>query len=337
MTRSTVFVSAAVAALSWEHDLGRYVATLSTLLAVGIIGGCDSRPVDAMPAADTSTVAISVRPERILLAPRETAQLRSQADDPRGQPVGGANFNYHSGDSRIATVDSFGHVTAVGPAGRTEIVVRSGSLLATVPVRVDPGPPAELQPVSGDAQRVTAGTPAREPWVVRLRDADGNPIAGVALQLRVDAQQDSAQAITDQDGEAHWMPELPTAAGEVRMVVEPAEQGTEQALTLRLSAQIVPAPIATLDVDAAATTAADARPAGWRGSVVALDRFGNRVPQAPIEWQVAAACGRVRDSTATTTDSGTASITIDNARKPPRGCRVVARSADGSETAVPLR
>ena len=287
--------------------------------------------------ASEDAIAVTIRPERVVLTPGASVQLQCQADDVDGGAVGGAEFTFQSEDTAIANVDRFGRIAAVGPAGDTTVIVRSGTLLARVPVRVEHGEPAELQPVSGDAQQLVAGAPVGEPWVVRVRDVAGNPVAGIALTLRIDGAADVAQTTTDADGEAHWAPVLPTTAGPVRMLAELATPDAERPLALRLSAQVLPAAVATLGVDDSVTRdeAADAR--SWRGGVIALDRFGNRTPQVPIEWQVAAACGRLVDSVATTTDAGTAVITVENTRKPPRGCRVVARAADGIETVVPLR
>ncbi|MEZ5458118.1 MAG: Ig-like domain-containing protein [Steroidobacteraceae bacterium] len=307
------------------------------LLALLTVAGCQSPQAEPATAASGMAVVVSVRPERVVLTPGDSAQLQCQASDVDGGAVGGAEFTFESEDPAIANVDRFGRIAAAGPAGDTSIVVRSGTLRARVPVRVEHGEPVDLQPVSGDAQQIVAGAAADEPWVVRVRDVAGNPVAGIALTLRIDGAADAAQTTTDADGEAHWTPVLPTTAGPVRMLVEPATPDAEQPLVLRLSAQVLPAAVATLGVDDSVTRddAADAR--RWRGGIIALDRFGNRTPQVPIEWQVAPACGRLVESITTTTDAGTAAVTIENARKPPRGCRVVARAADGIETSVPLR
>lgn len=306
------------------------------LLALLSLAGCQSPQAEPATAAGEVAVAISVRPDRVVLAPGLSAQLQCQANDVDGSAVGGAGFTFQSADPAVANVDRFGRITAAGPAGSTTIIVRSGTLLARVPVQVEHGDPVELLPVSGDAQRIVAGVPASEPWVVRARDVAGNPVAGIALTLRIDGAAEIAQATTDADGEALWMPALPTAAGAVRMIVEPATVDPERPLVLRLSAQVVPAAVATLDVDVSVTgdKAGDQR--NWRGGVIALDRFGNRAPQVPIEWRVSSACGRLVDSVTSTTDTGTASITIENARTPPRGCRVVARAPGNIETPVPL-
>ena len=134
MRRSTGSDAATDAAASWSADLGRCAAILSMLLALLAVAGCQSPQAEPATAASGMAVVVSVRPERVVLTPGDSAQLQCQANDVDGGAVGGAEFTFESEDPAIANVDRFGRTAAAGPAGDTSIVVRSGTLLARVPV-----------------------------------------------------------------------------------------------------------------------------------------------------------------------------------------------------------
>lgn len=75
---------------------------------------------------------------------------------------------------------------------------------ATEP-RSQPGPPAQIQVVSGDLQPSTVGQELAQPLVVRVADSVGVPVAGQIVNWRVTAGDGSVfagAAITDAAGEA---------------------------------------------------------------------------------------------------------------------------------------
>lgn len=45
--------------------------------------------------------------------------------------------------------------------------------------------PAAIVPISGDGQRATVGSPLSQPLAVRVTDATGRPVAGVAVRYRI--------------------------------------------------------------------------------------------------------------------------------------------------------
>jgi len=82
-------------------------------------------------------------------------------------------------------------------------------------VTVGAGAPARLVIVSGDAQTTTVAT-VLTPFVVRLEDAAGNPIAGATVDWAVAAgggSLDTASSVTDASGAATASGTLGTAAG----------------------------------------------------------------------------------------------------------------------------
>lgn len=158
-------------------------ATFCVVPLFASLAGCrDERSVPPSPPPEVYSIA--VEPASLVLAAGGGAQLAAQADDSRGETVGGASFSFASADPRIATVTATGRVTAPGPAGRTEVRVASAGRVAAVPVVVNAGPAARVDLVEAPTARVAAGE-SLGTVRVRLVDAHGNAIGDRPVEWRI--------------------------------------------------------------------------------------------------------------------------------------------------------
>jgi adhesin/invasin len=98
---------------------------------------------------------------------------------------------------------------ALLPLSRVLVLTALAALSACSEDPDGPGDPAALQVVSGSGQTATVGTAATQPVVVKVVDADGAPVPGVAVSWVVTAGGGSvfsASVTTGEDGTAsnHW-------------------------------------------------------------------------------------------------------------------------------------
>lgn len=168
-------------------------------------------------------------------------------------------------------------------------------------------PPAGLVVVAGDAQVAPVATPVPVPPAVRVVDASGAGVPGVAVTFAVTAGAgvvEPAVIVTGPDGVAavaSWT--LGTMAGAGNQAV----QASVPTLTPRVfTATATPGPAATIELsrgDAQTAAAATALPEPLE--VVVRDGFGNRVVGAPVEF--VAAQGFATPETVNSSAAGTAS------------------------------
>lgn len=138
-----------------------------------------------------------------------------QVTDAFGNPIGGVDIAWtppDGGSVSPATVttgaDGFAAVqVTLAPNAGIQHTTAGAPGLAGSPLTFThtalPGAAASLEIVSGDGQSGLAGTSLPEPLVVRTRDADGNPVAGLGVTWVVTAGRGSAQPqnmTTGQDG-----------------------------------------------------------------------------------------------------------------------------------------
>jgi uncharacterized protein (TIGR03437 family) len=129
---------------------------------------------------------------------------------------------------------AFVYDSSVAPAARPGVVLIRAALAANPQVFAEGSYTvrslAELRPVlsrlSGDAQSGAPGTVLPAPLRVVLRDASGNPIAGVPVRFEASPGGGIVEAtgLTDADGVAQARLRLPVSAGVVLASVEAAGQ-----------------------------------------------------------------------------------------------------------------
>jgi Big-like domain-containing protein len=172
----------------------------------------------------------------------------------------------------------------------------------------------ELSILGGDSQNGTVGEGLDHPLVVKVVDSSGGPIvdlpvAFVAVSGDAGGRLQPDTAITDSHGQASAVWILGTIPG-----------------TRTAEAQVVVTgdsspPVVTFQATAAAGAPDTVRALspliqpGRRNQtldsplvVVALDRFGNPVGGAPVNWEVTAGGGLLSDSLTPTGADGTASV-----------------------------
>jgi hypothetical protein len=169
------------------------------------------------------------------------------------------------------------------------------------------GPPTALEIVSGDDQDGTVGTELDDPLVVRVLDADGDPVRGQTVEFRVSAgggSLDEASVETDSDGTAEVRWTLGTVAGSEQNVEASVDDGA-QPLAVSFSAIALPGAVVTLQVaGGAGQTGVLGQQLAESLAVRAVDSHGNGVPGVPIAWQASAAGDAVLPGSAATGADG---------------------------------
>lgn len=169
------------------------------------------------------------------------------------------------------------------------------------------GPPTSLAKVSGDPQTGAAGTALAQPLVVRVTDANGNPVAGVTVAFAAAAGGGTVtptSAATDAQGRASATLTLGGAAGDQTVTATVA--GLPQVV---FSVTATAGPAATLtkvagDNQSARTgTAVPVAP-----SVRVTDQFGNPVSGVTVTFAVTGGGGSVTGGVVTTSAAGTAAV-----------------------------
>jgi hypothetical protein len=171
-----------------------------------------------------------------------------------------------------------------------------------------------LEVLRGNGQAGTVGEPLPAPLVVRVATDAGAPMAGRKVAFVAPGGATEAfnpdTAVTDSKGEAltQWVlgTQPGTYVGEARIVAE----GDTTVKTVSFQADALPGAPDT--VRAAGPTSQPGR----RGqalaqplSVIVLDRFGNPVGGAEVDWRVHGGDGELSEETATTGADGVSSVT----------------------------
>jgi hypothetical protein len=245
--------------------------------------------------------------------------LAVRAADSLGQPLFDLPVQWKGLDGVKVTphserTDTLGQAQAdvtLGPkAGTQRIRISLGGRVPSLVLKVTarPGSPTAAR-VAGNGQQAVAGSALPHSVGVLLTDRAGNPVPGWGLRARVEAGggrlSDSALT-TDSSGVARVRWTLGERAGGQRVEFWTAETPP----VLRLAAEAVAVPGTTskiaFETPAANTPAAVSERSG-RAVVVATDRFGNHVPNVPLE--ASASGGSVTPSRAVTDAQGRAAFT----------------------------
>ncbi|MEO8139957.1 MAG: Ig-like domain-containing protein [Gemmatimonadota bacterium] len=168
-------------------------------------------------------------------------------------------------------------------AGRQRLLVQIGRTRAIAPLvlvaRAEAGPAAKAELLGGQSQRGTAGHTLPKPLTIRVRDGQGNPVAGAAVTIRPKAGsvQDSLLT-TDQSGRLTIRWTLGHAAGEQRLQL--SVDGLDSALTV--SAHALAGPPAALTLTPLPIGLAPGKYARIVGRVT--DAGGNPVSNALVRF-----------------------------------------------------
>jgi protocatechuate 3,4-dioxygenase beta subunit len=172
------------------------------------------------------------------------------------------------------------------------------------------GPPARLEVVSGEAQSAPAGTQLATPLVVRVTDANGNPVPQQIVNFVVTSGGGGVfapAAITNADGTAQNLWTLGTSVAAPQTLEARAVDPTSGAPLVFATFHATVAAGAATQVTRTAGNAQSglmAAPLTDSLQVKVLDQYGNPVPNVTVTW-AAADGGTVSPATSTTRADGT--------------------------------
>jgi len=142
----------------------------------GVLGGCESLVVDAIPVA-----AVDVVPATVTLLEGEEASLSVVLRGPGGETLGGREVAWSTGNPEVATFPAPGLLRALAP-GETLVSVRSEGVEGTAPVRVQLGPRIAVDSLRVE-WRVQTGTLPPDERRVRVTNAGGGILSGLAASV----------------------------------------------------------------------------------------------------------------------------------------------------------
>jgi hypothetical protein len=151
--------------------LAAIVSAGSTVLALTGCSDSVEPPVPTTVAIDSASLSFN--------SIGETRQLTAAVKDQRGDPFTPPAIAWTVANTAVATVDSTGIVTAVGP-GITQVTAADEAASATINVQVVQVP-AQVQKVSGDGQTGPPGQELLGSLTVQVNDLNGHPVAGIGV------------------------------------------------------------------------------------------------------------------------------------------------------------
>src|SRR5690242_563880 len=122
--------------------------------------------------------SVTVTPATASLNVGQTVQLTATPKDANGNPLTGRVITWQSSDNTIASVNSSGLVTGVGPGGPVTITATSEGKSGTATVNVTLAPVASVTVSPSSANVAITGTVQ---LTATPKDANGNPLTGRAI------------------------------------------------------------------------------------------------------------------------------------------------------------
>jgi uncharacterized repeat protein (TIGR01451 family) len=180
--------------------------------------GNTAQAAQAFSVVSITGLAISPAPVTITgIGGSEALIVTGTFSDGSATPIA-TGLTFLSSDTSRATVSAAGVVTAVAPGTLTiaAAVQMPTPLLATVAVDVMAGDPTTLTLISGDQQTAVVGQPVAAPFIVRVTDANGRPVPGVAVSFQAltgGGTLTAAETNTDGQGRASTTLTLGSAPG----------------------------------------------------------------------------------------------------------------------------
>ena len=270
----------------------RTLAVLATSAALWV-GACDDNGTG--PSEILAELKLSVQSAAIEVG--ETLDLVATVLDGNGDQVNTATLaiQWVSSDPSVAQVDSAGVVTGIAPE-RATIFASLDSISASVVVEVVQVP-ADIVSLSGQDLAGSVGDPLEDSVRVRVADARGNGVPGIAVFYNVVSGEGTptpAQSVTGSDGTSTTEWSLGPIAGvhqlEVRVVKEDAKpagatRSPLEDIVIIIEAEAGPGPPSGIAV----TPSGQILSAGQVGSVngTVVDQFGNSVDgeaELSISW-----------------------------------------------------
>jgi hypothetical protein len=293
------------------------------------VTGFNGDPAVFVTTALASKLLIATQPGAIAtsgtaLNPQPVLQL----SDPDGNPIAQAGVavtvQISSGSGTLggtttATSDAAGHVSftdlvITGIAGVRTLIFAADVFASAIssPIALGVGAPASIEGVAGEGQTATVGTALPVSPAVLVKDASGNPVAGIPVNFIVKSGGGSISGgdqITGADGTAtvgKWT--LGTAAGPNTLEAHIGTGGVSgNPVTFHATAQA-----GALDPTKSTVTASPGSIAASSGStfstitVTAKDGFGNPLPNIAVSISATGAGNTIVQPSGPTNGQGVA-------------------------------
>jgi adhesin/invasin len=266
----------------------------------------------AVAVADVPTDISPTGPAQFTIAPGGSLPVGVRLLDRYGNRVADAAVSWRAADGAVTPAEGVTDSTGVATVswtlayavGAQTLTASAGASLSTRFTASTPAPGgSRLVIVSGDRQRVEAGAALPQPLVVRMQDAQGQPLRGAVVQWAPTAGTITpAPAVTDAQGQVSvaWHPG--TAQGP-RSVVVNADGANSIVLTAEVTAG---APAELRKTSGDEQSAAAGSPLPLPVFLAILDAHGNRIAAQVVRWRVVSGGGSVSPESMLSTD-GTAS------------------------------
>jgi len=180
--------------------LGRITQLLA---ALAVLCGCSGGDATA---PDTATASITLFPAAAPLVAGGTFQLSAVVKNAIGGVLDGKTVAYSSDKPAVATVNSTGLVSALGPVGLVSITASNGGVTsAPALITVSAASPSSIVKIGSDPTSVLAGASYSDSIRIQVKDAFGNPNSGVTVAFALNSGGGSvtpASVITDATGKA---------------------------------------------------------------------------------------------------------------------------------------
>src|SRR5690242_13474167 len=151
----------------------RYHVLFQTAPSGWVVQDYLAKIVPTVPVA-----SVTVTPATASLNVGQTVQLTATPKDANGNPLTGRVITWQSSDNTIASVNSSGLVTGVGPGGPVTITATSEGKSGTATVNVTLAPVASVTVSPSSANVAITGTVQ---LTATPKDANGNPLTGRAI------------------------------------------------------------------------------------------------------------------------------------------------------------
>ncbi len=257
--------------------------------------------------------------------------------DGNGNPLAGVavTFAVVAGGGTLSdttsTTDANGQATSTlilgADSGTNTVKVSAAGISETVTFTAE-GLPPTLTSVSGNNQMSATGTALANPFVVKVRDGNGNPLAGVVVTFAVltgGGTLSDTTSTTDANGQAASTLSLGTAPG--TNSVEVSAEGVSETVTF--TAEGIPPTLTSVSGNNQMATTGTTLSNPF--VVEVRDGDGNPLAAAVVTFAVLAGGGTLSNTTSTTDANGQAASTLSLGEVP--GTNSVEVSAEGvSET-----
>ncbi len=261
--------------------------------------------------------SVTVTPATSQLDPGGTVDLRAVTRDASGGELSGRSVSWSSSASSVATVNSSGRVTAVGP-GTATITARSEGRSGTAVIQVRSVPVRRVS-VSSPASELRVGETIQ--LVARTYDGSDRELKGRSISW---SSSKTSVATVDASGRVTGR-----GAGSVKITATSEGRSGDVSLKVAEPATSAPGAVDRVVIEPSSVTLSARRRETAQLRVRAYDSQGREVKVSKVSWQTSdkkvatvSSSGRVKAESAGSAvitakvsgKSGEASVTVNNSR-----------------------